>query len=167
MTTRKRSAWLIVGCLGPYLAYRIALGLWLGSSSTSAPNSAYVFWPFGGLIDATSPNPYAVIGVAFAGAILLAACLIAIRSRPRDGLLLALAVNLAVVTVVLLNKVSYVDYNASGRLQIGIVLLAFWSISALQATWVSTRFVVIAVVLAYVPMVYFALQVVSSGFRPG
>jgi hypothetical protein len=160
----RRSVVLLVGALAPYFALRLGLSVWLHANPDQSPDTFSVF-PFGGLIDATQSDLLVIVGVALAGLMLFAATVIALHLQPRNALLIALAVSL-LANVVFLNKVSYGGYNAAGRLQLGAVVLAFWSVMALQASALSARFLRIALVAAYLPMAIYALDVTVTGFRP-
>ena len=117
---RFRDAALLAAALVPYLALRAGLWVWLGSPGNARAQELELV-PFGGLVaqwpwsTLTLEQLYAVVSPA------LLAMALAIAVRAPGKSLAMLAANVLVL-VVLLPEPSYADYDASGRITIGVVL---------------------------------------------
>ena len=96
---------------------------------------------------------------------LLVACLVALRRDRRDGVLIALAVSL-VANVVFLNDQTYGQYFSAGRIQIGAVLLALWSIDALGRSPLAARLTRIALVFGFLPLPVLLVNLGLDGLKP-
>jgi hypothetical protein len=122
---------LLAATIVPHLLLRAGLWAWLGSPG-SAEAQKLELVPFGGLIAQwpwsalTLEQIYAVVAPA-----LLAIAIALVAHVPRPALAL-LAVNVLVL-VVLLPEPSYVDYDASGRITIGVVLAFLLCLRAIAA----------------------------------
>jgi hypothetical protein len=117
---RFREAALLAATVVPYLGLRAGLWAWLGSPGDAQAQELELV-PFGGLFGQwpwgtlTLAQLYAVVAPA------LIAVVLAFVSRAPRSALAALAANVLVL-VVLLPEPSYADWDASGRISIGVVL---------------------------------------------
>lgn len=159
---------LAAGAVVPYVAWWVTTRVWLPtqlSHAPSLPSFPLGTWPYQGLIFSSGRDVLADASVGFAGTVLLAACLLALRRDPRDGFLVALAVAL-VANVVFLNDQTYGQYFSAGRIQIGAVLLALWSIDALRRTPLIARLTVVALCVGFLPLPVLLVNLGLGGLKP-
>ena len=141
---RFRDAALLVAAAVPYLALRGGLWVWLDSPGNARAQELELV-PFGGIAaqwpwsTLTLAQLYAVVAPA------LLAMALAIVARAPGKALTVLAANVLVL-VVLLPEPSYADYDASGRITVGVVLAflvclpAILSAGRLAQAWIVALF---------------------------
>ena len=157
---RRASGFAAIAVL-PYVAWRVFLIAWLGSTA-SHPGLTVGVIPFSGLIKATTLDKWPIIGVALPAAALGAACLLRLRSGWRNETFAALCVSLLVLAVYLPSE-SYRAYESAGRLQIGAVLLALLSLRTLRTRRTEPLLAGVGLV-AYLPLLPLALTLARTGY---
>ena len=121
--TRLQATAFTVASVAPLLIYKLFLLSWLGRSGVPANNmprlvpfgSLFVTWPWSAI------ETFAIIAVVVPA---LISCVMIIRALPqlaKDPLPWCLLAN-ALIFVVLLNRSSYVNYVALGRVAFGVVM---------------------------------------------
>jgi hypothetical protein len=120
------AALLAVAGLGPLLVYKLLLLIWLGGTG-SGLSAFFEPVPFGGLLAFAghfdTQQRVALISVVAPGMLAAAVGVFAILRGVRRPEIWALLANV-VLFVVLLGRNSYVDFGASARVTIGVVLAA-------------------------------------------
>jgi hypothetical protein len=134
----------------PYAAWRVFLLAWLGPSH-SVPSWLAPF-PFAGLVDQglSASTVFNLLVVVVPGLLLGMVALRAGRRGPWWPFPVCLAAQL-VVFVVFLPSLSYADYFAAGRLQLGVVVAALCCAPLLR----DRRLLTLAAGLAFVPSLFF------------
>ena len=128
---RFRDGAMLAAAVVPYLALRAGLWVWLGSPGNARAQGLELV-PFGGLAGQwpwstlTLEQLYAVVAPA-----LIASALAIVAHVP--GKVLAMLGANVLVLVVLLPEPSYADYDASGRITIGVVLAFLIALPAVVA----------------------------------
>ncbi len=165
---RRDVALLVAGSIVPYLAWWTTTRLWLPAQISNAPSlPAFPLgtWPYQGLIFSSGRDALADFSVGLGGTVLLVACLLALRRDRHDGVLIALAASL-VANVVFLNDQSYGQYFSAGRLQIGAVLLALWSLEALGSSPLAARLTRVALLVGFLPLPVLLVNLGLDGLKP-
>ena len=151
----RRGALFLAGSVAPLIVWRIAVSLWLGSSTQEHPGGlgylipfhAYVaWWPWGrmqGLVFGSVAVP-----TILATAVLLAAC-----RGSKERLPVALFFLNAIAFVVYLPAPVLVDYGAAGRAALGVILSFIFCVPSLLTHPRATRLLVVA----WSPVTYLAV----------
>ncbi len=126
-STRSRMIVLTLLSLGPLIAYKIFLWRWLGS--TGLPENADLqIIPFKGLWDLHPWNDvqrYEVLTIALPAVFAFSIGVVALLKKKLLLPILFLLLNIFVL-IFFLGSNSYVEYNAIGRITIGVVLAAIY-----------------------------------------
>jgi hypothetical protein len=160
-----RGAGLLALAAAPTVAWRLFLLEWLGRDQRP-PGGGPLPVPLGGLLlqhPFGAATVFELLVVVVPGLLVLAA---ALRARPANPFVVLLVAEI-VLFVLFLPKLSWDDYYAAGRLQIGAVVAALCALPALRRLPERSRKRLrLATRLAFLPAVGFALAILVGGFAP-
>jgi len=170
------STFLVLASIAPYAIWRAVVLHWIGPRAVYHPTGRSAVNPYPATFNPFSLTPYegfihakhdllVQVGVAFAGTVLLVACVLAVRRGWRDGVFIALCLSL-LAHVVFLNVANYSEYPGAGRIQVFTVLFAAGCLGSLQSSWLGARLTRVAFVAAFLPLLVVVERVAANGFRP-
>jgi hypothetical protein len=169
-----RSRWrpaalLAVLGLGPLVVYKLLLLIWLGGAGAGL-SSFFEPLPFGGLLAFAGhfdiQQRLALISVVAPGMLAAAVGIFAILRGVRRPEIWALLANV-VLFVVFLSRNSYIDFGASARVTIGVVLAAVFCVPAFDRVLGNRRewFLACTVLWLWVSPSWLLAPAVAYGFH--